>query len=97
MFQGTGDVLTTECWASNTLENYDQNGASEDCSYPYGSRYSINVFEVVDPPRNEYQAYEGELSVLDARSYCYNHYSGPSSTLGFDDVGPKTEGNFEFI
>ena len=90
--QDSNDILTTECWASSTLGSYNTNGISEDCSFPYGSQYAINVFEVVDPPFNEYQSFKGELTAHEAKSVCYNNYGGPSSTLGFDDLGPKTEG-----
>ena len=68
------------------------NGASEECSYPYGSKTTLNVFEVVPLPENVFHSFEEEMTAYDASNICYNNYAGPSSTLGFDDLGVKTEG-----
>ena len=52
----------------------------------------MNVFEVVDPKMNEFQKFDGEVTVQGALDLCYAKYAGPISALGFDDEGSKSEG-----
>ena len=95
--QDFNDELTTECWASNDLESYKTYGEDDDCNYPYGSRWAMNVFKVVDPKINEFQKFDGEVTVQGALDLCYAKYAGPISALGFDDEGSKSEGKGSFI
>ena len=57
----------------------------------------MNVFEVVDPKMNEFQKFDGEVTVQGALDLCYAKYAGPISALGFDDEGSKSEGKGSFI
>ena len=57
----------------------------------------MNVFEVVDPKMNEFQKFDGEVTVQGALDLCYAKYAGPISALGFDDEGSKSEGEASIL